>query len=297
MMMGRQTGLGRGLGALIPQRPPSSAPVKEPVADDTQEPGMAIRKIGVDLIEPNPHQPRSHFEHGALEDLVGSIKEHGILQPLVVTMKMDGRYELIAGERRLRAAKIAGFDTVPAIVRTATEQQKMELALIENVQRADLNPIEEAHAYLRLQEEFGLTQDEVGVRVGKSRPQVGNTIRLLQLPDEIQRALMEGKISASNARTLLSIPTDDERMRMFDAMLKGNFTVRQTEARILPGRRRRSTETDPNLSALEDRFRVALGTQVKVTRDARGEGEVRIRYYNDEDLKGIAEKIAGEEEE
>ncbi|MFH1078306.1 MAG: ParB/RepB/Spo0J family partition protein [Patescibacteria group bacterium] len=294
MMMGRQTGLGRGLGALIPQRtvPPAAAPAHEAPAFETdREPGMSIHTLGVDLIDPNPHQPRSHFEHGALEDLVGSIKEHGIIQPLVVTVKPGGRYELIAGERRLRAAKIAGFDTVPAIIRTATEQQKMELALIENVQRADLNPIEEAHAYLRLQEEFGLTQDEVGIRVGKSRPQVANTIRLLQLPDEIQRALMEQKISASNARTLLSIPTDDERMRMFDAMLKGNFTVRQTEARILPGRRRRSTETDPNISALEDRLRGALGTQVRVTRDARGEGEVRIRYYNDEDLKGITEKI------
>ena len=297
--MGRQSGLGRGLGALIPQRSPSPEPASPPTEG---EPSIArhpddiiVQKIPVDRIDPNPHQPRTHFDHGALEDLVSSIKEHGILQPLVVTEKPDGRFELIVGERRLRAAKIADFDAVPAIVRTATEQQKTELALIENVQRADLNPIEEAHAYLRLQEEFGLTQDEVGERVGKSRPQVANTIRLLQLPDDIQRALAEQRISASNARTLLSLPTEDERMRMFDSLLKGNFTVRQTEARIPHRRGRHATEMDPNMAALENRMRNALGTKVKITHDARGEGEVRIQYYNEEDLNAIADRIAKEE--
>jgi len=296
-MMGRQSGLGRGLGALIPQRSPSPDATQAPTA---AEPAIArhagelvVQRIPVDRIDPNPHQPRTHFDHNALEDLVSSIKEHGILQPLVVTEKPDGRYELIVGERRLRAAKIADFDAVPAIVRSATEQQKMELALIENVQRADLNPIEEAHAYLRLQEEFGLTQDQVGERVGKSRPQVANIIRLLQLPEEIQRALAEQRISASNARTLLSLPTDEERMGMFDALLKGNFTVRQTEARVPHHRSRRVTESDPNLAAIENRLRDALGTKVKVTRDARGEGEVRIQYYDDEDLNAIADRIAG----
>lgn len=250
-----------------------------------------MQQIPVDRIDPNPHQPRSHFDHGDLEDLVASIKDHGILQPLVVTTKADGRYELIMGERRLRAAKIAGLTHVPTLVRTATEQQKMELAIIENVQRADLNPIEEARAYLRLQNEFGLTQDAVGERVGKSRPQVANTIRLLQLPDAIQRAIIEKKISASNARTLLSLPTEKERMEMFQQMLAGNFTVRQTEARVSSPRRRASAP-DPNVRELEDRLRDVFGTKVVVKKDARGEGEVRIKFFNDDDLSEIVRKIS-----
>ncbi|MFA5935486.1 MAG: ParB/RepB/Spo0J family partition protein [Patescibacteria group bacterium] len=292
-MLGRQSGLGRGLGALIPQRSPAMNDMHPPIrAAASSGPGTSVQMLPLDRIDPNPHQPRTHFDHGDLEDLVGSIKEHGILQPIVVTVKNDGRYELIAGERRLRASKIAGLEEIPALIRSATEQQKMELAIIENVQRSDLNPIEEAHAYLRLQNEFGMTQDEVGVRVGKSRPQVGNIIRLLQLPDLIQRALMEGTISMSNARTLLSLPTDQERLSLFEQMVAGNFTVRQTEARV--AHPRRSVGIDPNLAALEQQFRAAFGTRVTVKRDARGEGEVRIRFLNDEDLETIRKKIVGE---
>lgn len=294
MIIGRQSGLGRGLGALIPQRnpnPPNS--ISPPAYDPKPMVGVSIRELPIDLIDPNPHQPRAHFDHSDLEDLVASIKEHGIIQPLVVTESASGRYELIAGERRLRASKIAGLETVPAVVRSATEQQKMELAIIENVQRADLNPLEEAKAYLRLQDEFGLTQDQVGERVGKSRPQVANTIRLLQLPEEIQRALIEKKISASNARTLLSLPTELERMEMFRAMLAGNFTVRQTEARV-PHARRNSHLVDPNLMSLENQLRDSLGVKVVVKRDVHGEGEIRIRFLNEEDLQGIVKKIKGE---
>lgn len=296
MIIGRQSGLGRGLGALIPPRPPSpsSSPLPVATAGEERVPvGLSVQQLPVGVIDPNPHQPRAHFDHGDLEDLVASIKEHGIIQPLVVTSKIDGRYELIAGERRLRASKVAGLESVPVIVRSATEQQKMELAIIENVQRADLNPLEEARAYLRLQDEFGLTQDEVGRRVGKSRPQVANIIRLLQLPDEVQQALVEKKISASNARTLLSLPTDEERMQMFRAMLEGNFTVRQTEARV-PHARRSSGPSDPNLVALEHRLRDALRVKVDVKRDARGEGEIRIRFLNEEDLHAITQKILGD---
>lgn len=292
-MLGRQSGLGRGLGALIPQKPTAPASVPLPVENATMPAGVStIQTLPVDRIDPNPHQPRIHFDHGDLEDLVGSIKEHGIIQPLVVTTKQDGRYELIAGERRLRASKIAGLTEVPVIVRTATEQQKMELAIIENVQRADLNPIEEAQAYLRLQNEFGFTQDEVGIRVGKSRPQVANIIRLLQLPEPIQRALVEKRISMSNARTLLSLPTDQERLQLFEQMLAGNFTVRQTEARV--AHPRRVSTIDPNLLALQDELRARLGTRVLVKRDARGEGEVRIPFLNDEDLQAIRRNILGE---
>jgi len=278
------------LGALIPQRS-ASASVSSSELRVPSSGAASIQQLPVDRIDPNPHQPRTHFDHGDLEDLVSSIKEHGIISPLVVTVKPDGRYELIAGERRLRASKIAGLHEVPALVRSATEQQKMELAIIENVQRADLNPIEEAHAYLRLQNEFGLTQDEVGQRVGKSRPQVANIIRLLQLPEQIQRALMEGKIAMSNARTLLSLPSDAERLTLFEQMLAGNFTVRQTEARV--SHPRRVSTVDPNVTALEDQLRATLGTKVTVKRDARGEGEVRIRFLNDEDLETIRKKILG----
>ncbi len=300
MILGRQSGLGRGLGAMIPPKAPLSQveSQKSKVIDefsatpDARRPTYDVRDIPLHQIDPNPHQPREHFDHAGLEDLVASIKEHGVVQPIVVTQKSDGRYELIAGERRLRASKIAGLDTIPAIVRSATEQQKLELAIIENVQRKDLNPIEEAHAYLRLQEEFNLTQDEIGTRVGKSRPQVANIIRLLSLPREIQDALMQEKISQSNARTLLSLPTDAERLELFQQMLAGNFTVRQTEARVPHTRTRRMSVEDPNLAATETKLRDALGAKVTITRDHRGEGEIKIAFLNDEDLNGIVKKIS-----
>lgn len=301
MMLGRQSGLGRGLGAIIPPKPavlPVIPPMPVGEIQDEMENStatgygqMVVRDISVFLIDPNPHQPREHFDHAGMEDLVASVKEHGIMQPVVVTPKTDGRYELIAGERRLRATKIAGLERIPAIVRTATEQQKLELAIIENVQRKDLNALEEARAYLRLQDEFGLTQDEIGIRVGKSRPQVGNIIRLLQLPHEIQDALTQGRISPSNARTLLSLPSEEERMSLFRSMLAGNFTVRQTEARVPHSRPRRLSVEDPNIVHAEQKLRETLGAKVSIKRDARGEGEIRITFLNDEDLNGIVGKI------
>jgi len=305
MAFGRQSGLGRGLGAIIPPKPPtgpivqsSSSDISETVESSVDERPRAntnqIHQIPLDLIDPNPHQPRLHFDHTHLEDLVSSIQAHGVMQPIVVTPKSDGRYELIAGERRTRASKVAGRETIPAIVRTANDQQKLELALIENIQRQDLNQIEEAKAYIRLQQEFGMTQDDIGIRVGKSRPQVANTIRLLQLPQEIQLGLMEGKISASNARTLLSLPTEEERLAMFRAMLEGNFTVRQTEARVPHPRKPRASFTDPNVVSAETEFRGALGAKVVIKRDPRGEGEIRITFLNDEDFQSIRKKIVGE---
>lgn len=302
-MIGKQSGLGRGLGALIPPRPvtppgsvfvpPPPAEVAVEVAAQEVRPNtLEIHYIPVERIHPNPHQPRTHFDHQQLEDLISSIQVHGVMQPIVVTPVEDG-YELIAGERRLRASKIAGLSTIPAIVRTATEQQKLELALIENIQRQDLNPIEEARAFVRLQAEFNLTQEDLAKRVGKSRPQVANTIRLLHLPVVIQDALSEGKINQSNARTLLSLPSDDERLAMFQVMLEGNFTVRQTEARMPHKRGRKSSAPyDANVANAEERLRKALGTKVVVKRDARGEGEIRITFLNDEDLEGLLGKLA-----
>ena len=300
MIIGRQSGLGRGLGALIPPKPVQqpAATIPQPARDEDILEGRPvptqIHQLPVQLVDPNPHQPRTHFDHNQLEDLIGSIQVHGVMQPIIVTPKADGRYELIAGERRLRASKIAGLETIPAIVRTASEQQKLELALIENVQRQDLNALEEARSYLMLQTEFSLTQDEISKRVGKSRPQVANTIRLLQLPEEIQNSLAQGKISASNARTLLSLPSDEERLTMFRAMQDGNFTVRQTEARVPHKRSRRMSLIDPNVESAEQKLRDTLGTKVAIKRDARGEGEIRITFFNDEDLQGVIKKISGE---
>ena len=191
----------------------------------------------------------------------------------------------------MRASKIAGLDSIPAVIREADEKQKMELAIIENVQRSNLNSIEEAQAYLRLQEEFGMTQGDVGKRVGKSRSQIANTIRLLQLPDEIQSALMEKKISASNARTLLSLPTEEDQMKMFQAMIEGNFTVRQTESRITSPRRKKSSVNDPNLEAIENDLRTVLGAKVVIKKDSRGEGEIRIRFFSEEDLSELAKRM------
>lgn len=295
MMSQRQSGLGRGLGALIPPKP-----IQQPYheqrtvnaehgSDVSVDQGQRILEAPIDKISRNPHQPRLTFDHTDLEDLISSIREHGVLQPLIVTPQPDGTYQLIAGERRLRASTIAGLKTVPVIVRDATELQKLELSIIENVQRSDLNPIEEAKAYQRLIDEFGMTQDEVGRKMGKSRPLVGNIVRLLQLPQEIQQAMIERKISASNGRTLLSLPTDAERMELFHAMIAGNFTVRQTEERV--GVRRLPRTLDPNISAAEDRLRTKLHAKVVIKRNAKGVGEIRVHFGSDEELGTLLEKF------
>ncbi len=303
MILQRQSGLGRGLGAIIPQKPAPSARVEhsaqsgEPETSDATrnalrdtQVGQRVMDIPIASIERNPHQPRVHFDHGELEDLISSIREHGVLQPVIVTPKPDGTYQLIAGERRLRASTIAGLKTIPALVREATELQKLELAIIENVQRADLNPVEEAKAYMRLMDEFGMTQEEIGRKIGKSRPQVANIVRLLQLPDEIQQALVEGKISSSNARTLLSLPTDKERTELFRAMLAGQFTVRQTETQVSM-RKRVPGSKDPNVAEAESRLREALKTKVNISRSARGTGDIKIRFDSDEELSSLIKWI------
>ena len=296
MIIGRQSGLGRGLGALIPPKPPAPSPTQD-LGNATQvsSSGERLMQIPVQDVVRNPHQPRVHFDHGQLEDLILSIKEHGVIQPITVTRLPDGRYELIAGERRLRASTIAGLATVPAIVREAGEQEKLELALIENIQRQDLNPIEEARAYMRLIDEFHLTQDEVSQKVGKSRPQVGNTVRLLQLPESIQQALVERKISASNARTLLSVPTEAERQQLFEAMIAGHFTVRQAEERV-PHPRRARRPLDPNVADAEYHLREKYHCLVEIKRDPKGPGEIRLKFTSNEEFEALIRKLKGEEE-
>ncbi|MEN9558619.1 MAG: putative chromosome 1-partitioning protein ParB [Candidatus Parcubacteria bacterium] len=304
MMLHRQSGLGRGLGALIPPKRlspqdlpvdalPEAMPLVPTVPPSLTATDGALCYVPIGQVVANPHQPRKHFDQAALDDLVSSIKEHGVIEPLVVTATPDGRYELVAGERRFRASQLAGLATVPAMVRTATEQQKLEIAIIENVQRQDLNPIEEALAYRRLMDEFGLTQDQVSDKMGKSRPQVANTVRLLLLPQEIQQALVERKISASNARTLLSVASPTEQQELFRAMLDGKFTVRQAEARTT-NKRSVAAQQDPNVQDTERRLREALGYRVSLKRTASGSGEIKIAFENGEDFKNIVRKLIGQ---
>lgn len=277
--------LGRGLGSLIPTKK-----VSEVVASVVGR--QEIKEIPVNEIVPNPHQPRRHFAAADLDDLVSSIKEHGILQPLVVSF-CDNQYELIAGERRWRAAKALGLKTVPVIVRDASKQQKLEWALIENLQRTDLNPLEEALAYRALMDEFSFTQEEAAARVGKSRPAVANTLRLLELPEYIQDALQENKITKSHARTLLAEADPKRRKELFEAMLTGKVTVRSAE-RVVAGCRPKSSvgrRVDPNMAAHEKRLREILGTKVEI-RERGGRGTVIVHFYSKEDLRELLSRLA-----
>lgn len=278
--------LGRGLGSLIPQKQTLTEQV-------IPEAHRSVLEIATEQIRENPRQPRQHFSPSDLEDLIGSIKEHGILQPIIVTSTKGG-YELIAGERRLRAARALGLKAVPAIVREASEQQKLELALIENIQRQDLNAVEEAVAYKALVEEFNLTQEDVARRVGKSRSAVANILRLLDLPEEILIALKEAKISKSHARTLLAEPDEQKRLSLFRAMLAGGVTVREAEARV-PGKHRKAVNgRDPNMEAHEKRLREILGTKVYI-KEKFGRGKITIEFYSKEELLNLLDHLASME--
>ncbi|MDP2631898.1 MAG: ParB/RepB/Spo0J family partition protein [Candidatus Uhrbacteria bacterium] len=277
-------GLGRGLGALIPQKiapPPETDAGRAASAEPTEVP--------VDSIVENPHQPRKFFSPSDLEDLLSSIKEHGILQPLVVTRIAEDTYELIAGERRLRASRMLGLKMVPVVIRRANDQQKLELALIENIQRQDLNPIEEAQAYQALIDQFSLSQDDVAKRVGKSRPHVANTVRLLDLSDEMLEALSSGKITKSHARTLLAESDVLRRDELFKQMLAGGMTVRQAEAKA-GARTKVAKAVDPNVAAMEADLRESLGTKVTVDLKA-GSGKITIHFYSKEELKELLNRL------
>ena len=285
-------GLGRGLGSLIP-----SKVAKEAVREENKEVAFtsddaAVQQIPVGMIEPNPFQPRLEFDHAGLDDLIESIKQYGIIQPLILS-KEGERYQLIAGERRWRAAKIAGFKTVPAIVRDVNTQEKLELALIENIQRKDLNAIERALAYRRLIDEFNLTQEEAGRRLGKSRPAITQTLSFLNLPEEIQRALAEGKITEGHARVIVGLKTREAQMELFEKILKYNFTVRDTEEEGRTVRNRKPREyavLDSEMRRWQEDLQSALSTRVAIkSRD--GEGELSIKFFSKEELSEIAKKI------
>ena len=282
--MKTQGGLGRGLGALIPQK---IAP--EPGTEASQTVQQAILEISPDAIVENPHQPRRTFLPEELADLAASIKEHGILQPLVVSQRADGTYELIAGERRLRAAKSIASPTVPVIVRNATDQQKLELALIENIQRQDLDAVEEARAYQSLIDLFSLTHDEIAQKMGKSRPAITNTIRLLELEPHILEALVQKKISRSHARTLLSETDPTRRQALFEQILSGGVTVRSAEVKTQTNNPRRRVE-DPNIAGLEAALREALGTKVEISMQGTS-GKISIHFYSKEEFKTLMNRL------
>lgn len=261
--------------------------------------GSRITEIEVSKIVPNPYQPRKTFDQSALQELADSIREHGVIQPIVVTATEHG-YELVVGERRFRASQLAGMEKVPAIVKgDLGNQTKLEVALIENIQRQELNAIEEAQAYERLIKSFNLTQDQVAKKVGKSRPAVTNTLRLLNLPAEIQRAVIEGKISEGHARAILGIPDQDRQLAMYRTVIEQGLNVRQVEGRVRELTAKRHVDSiapDPKLLALERELRGRLGTQVKIQRQGRG-GKITIEFFSEEELEQLIQRMADDHDQ
>ena len=272
-------GLGRGLDVLIP-------------VDETRAGGA--QDVPLEAITPNPHQPRGSIATENLQELAGSIREHGIIQPLVVTRKAEGGYQLIAGERRWRAARLAGLQQVPVIVKDVAPQQMLELALVENVQRADLNPLEEALAYKQLIEEFGLSQGDVAQRVGKSRPAIANTLRLLLASPAVQSAVMEETITEGHARALLGLPRQEDQDAMLRVVIQQGLNVRQVEALVQQFAHPQKTKPAPvpEIQALEESFEASLGTRVRLKTGRKG-GRVVIYYYSDEEFRALYERLTG----
>jgi ParB family chromosome partitioning protein len=247
--------------------------------------------VPIELIDANPHQPRHAFQSDALDDLVSSIRQHGIIQPLVMT-RNGSRYTLIAGERRLRAAKQVGLQTVPGLVRDSAELEQLEIAIVENVQREDLNPVEEALAYQQLSEEFGMTQDQISHKVGKSRASVANAIRLLSLPPEMLSALREGRITPSHGKVLLAAVTPNEREELFKQITQQSLPVRAAGSlgRTTTVRRYARRNVDPLVRADEDQLRSHFGTKVKITkRDQRG--SITFEFYSEEDYRQLLDRF------
>lgn len=286
--MAQRTGLGKGLDALIP------AGGKIPPSVSAGSAG-GVQQVSVEAIQRNPRQPRIHFKEEELTELAESIRQHGVIQPLIVTPKPDGKFVLIAGERRWQAAQRAGLRTVPVITRQANNQEMLEVALIENVQRADLNALEEAEAYRQLVEEFGLSHESVAKRVGKSRVAVTNTLRLLALADAVKQALADEKITEGHARSLLALSSHKAQASALQTILNFSMSVRQAEELIrkLTGQKPVKAKK-PNQNAdvrdVEKRLQRSLGTKVALKHGKKG-GTVTIYYYSDEELDALLEKL------
>jgi len=285
--MTKHASLGRGLAALIPSKIDKDLVETKEILGPSEK----IIMLDVNAIQSNPHQPRKDFDRAYLEDLMSSIKVHGIIQPLVVA-KTPAGYQLVVGERRLRAAKFLSMRKVPAIMRSVSEQEKLELALVENVQRQNLNPIERAWGYKRLIDEFNLTQEEVAKKVGQSRAGVTNSLRLLTLPEEMQKALTEGRITEGHAKVLLGVKTEQEMDRLFREILRHNLTVRDTESarKVVVKRHLRRITKDPQLEVQEQKLRETLATKVSINKHGQ-RGQIMIEFYSDDELKEIIKKI------
>lgn len=310
--------LGRGLGALLggtpvlPQTPSAAspaAPVSATVASATPAPpalasatsGEQVHRVPLTRIRPCPLQPRKDFSAESLRELADSIREKGIVQPLIVREK-NGQLELIAGERRLRAAQLAGLTEVPVIIRQADDRAVLEMALIENLQRENLNPIEEAQGFAQLLSQFQLTQEEAAAKVGKSRAAVANALRLLKLPDAVQKHVREGRLSVGHAKAILGLPTEKEQRRVAERVIKAGLNVRQTEALVAKLTARagkttapeapeaRAVPADANIANLESRLRERFGTKVKLSYQ-QGRGALEIFFYSDEELERVLELL------
>lgn len=290
----RRGGLGRGLSSLIPTSP---VPTSENIAGDS-----SLLRVAVDRVQPNPYQPRLHMQQEQLEELAESIRTHGLMQPLVVSESNDeGQYTLIAGERRWRAARLAGLGDIPVVVVSATPQEMLELAIVENVVRADLSPLEEAHAYRRLIEDFSLTQGEVADRVGKSRVAITNTLRLLNAPEQVQQAIVDGGITEGHARAMLGLSTIADQIEMLEHVRSRSLNVRQTENLVrswlkqATPREEESARVNPEYLRIESRLREALGTRVMLKRGTRSGGKIEIEFSSDEELQAIYDRLVEEE--
>jgi ParB family chromosome partitioning protein len=278
-----RSGLGKGLDALIPAGPQTATPS-----------AAGVTQVAIDLIQRNPRQPREKFDLEELENLAASIREHGVIQPLIVSPAKNGIYVLIAGERRLQASRKAGLKTVPVVIRHATDQQLLELALIENVQRADLNPIEEAEAYQNLFKEFKMSHEAIAERVGKNRSTVANTIRLLDASAAVKQALVDGRITEGHARAILSLSARQQE-ELLKKIIELDFSVRTTEmlAKKYSGQKpatKKKTASGAEVNDVEKRLRSSLGTKVNFKYSKRG-GTITIYYYSDEELDSLLEKL------
>ena len=304
--MPRKSGLGRGLAALIPEAPAELTRVERLSDAPGGAPGEAVpvTEVAIERVVPNPQQPRTRFEPEALTELTQSVLAHGVIQPLLVS-ELPGAgpdgvalYQLIAGERRLRAAQQAGLDRIPVVVRQSTPLDLLELAIVENVQRADLHPLEEALAYQRLADEFGLTQRAIAERVGRSRAAVANTMRLVDLSEELRASLARGEISEGHARALLGITDADDRRRAWRRVVDEGLNVRQTERLVRawsepPSDRPAPVRPalDPQIEALADSIRRSLGTKVTLSRSPGGAGTLTLHFFSDEELDTILDRL------
>ncbi len=291
------SGLGRGLGSLIPNKVnPTSNKVQEKISEVNSETVVVddkdkVLRINPEEIKVNPMQPRTRFVDTGNDELVESIKMYGIIQPLIVTKSEDG-FELIAGERRLRASKQAGLDKVPVVVREAEEQEKLEVALVENLQRENLNPVETAVAYRKLMDEFNMSQEDVSKKVGKSRSAIANTLRMLNLPEEIQLALLEGKISEGHGKYLIGLESEVKQMALFRKILRNGLSVNDTneEARRMGGTKQHKVAINYEDKDKEFKLREFFGAKTEIKRKKKG-GQIIVDFYSDEELREIISKL------